>query len=60
MKNTPVLPLVFLLVVLLALWLPRGLALDRFATVDEPKWLMRSANFYQALAQHEFIYTFQR
>ena len=47
-------------ILLLAIWLPRGLALDRFATVDEPKWLMRSANFYQALSQGEFRYTFQR
>ncbi len=47
-------------VVLLALWLPRGLALDRFATTDEPKWLMRSANFYHALSQQEWKYTFQR
>ena len=46
--------------VLLALWLPRGLALDRFATVDEPRWLMRSANFYHALTQRQWKYTFQR
>jgi hypothetical protein len=47
-------------VVLIALWLPRGLGLDRFVTVDEPKWLMRSANFYHALSQRQFKYTFQR
>jgi hypothetical protein len=46
--------------VLLALWLPRGLALDRFVTVDEPKWLMRSANFYNALARGNLKDTFQR
>jgi hypothetical protein len=52
-------PLFFLLV-LLALWLPRGLGLDRFVTVDEPKWLVRSANFYNALAHGDFKDTFQR
>jgi hypothetical protein len=46
--------------VLLAIWLPRGLALDRFATVDEPRWLTRSANFYQALSQGEYRFTFQK
>src|SRR4030067_672525 len=49
-----------LLGLLLALWLPRGLALDRFVTVDEPKWLLRSANFYNALAHGNFKDTFQR
>jgi hypothetical protein len=53
-------PFILVPVVLLALWLPRGLALDRFVTVDEPKWLMRSANFYHALSQRQFAYTFQR
>ncbi len=47
-------------ILLLALWLPRGLALDRFVTVDEPKWLLRSANFYNALAHGNFKDTFQR
>jgi hypothetical protein len=42
------------------MWLPRGLALDRFATVDEPKWLMRSANFYHAFSQGQWRFTFQR
>jgi len=49
-----------LALVFLALWLPRGLALDRFVTVDEPKWLTRSANFYQAIARGDFQGTFQR
>ena len=48
------------LVVLLALWLPRGLGLDRFVTVDEPRWLVRSAGFYAALAKGDFKNTFQR
>jgi hypothetical protein len=47
-------------VVVLALWLPRGLALDRFVTPDEPKWLTRSANFFLALAQRDFASTFQK
>jgi hypothetical protein len=49
-----------LIVVVAALWLPRGLALDRFVTVDEPRWLMRSANFYHALSQGAYRFTFQR
>jgi hypothetical protein len=44
----------------LALWLPRGLALDRFATPDEPKWLARSGNFYMALSQGNLAGTFTR
>lgn len=51
-----------LLVALLALciWLPRGLALDRFATADEHAWLARSGNFYRALAHGDWAGTFQR
>ena len=44
----------------LALWLPRGLALDRFVAVDERSWLTRSANFYLALSQGDLPGTFQR
>ncbi len=47
--------LLFLLV-----WLPRGLALDRFVTADEPKWLARSGNFYLALTQKDWANTFTR
>jgi len=50
----------FFLLLLVALWLPRGLALDRFVTVDEPKWLLRSANFYNALVHGDFKDTFQK
>lgn len=46
--------------VALSLWLPRGLALNRFVTPDEPKWLARSANFFLALAQRDFAHTYQR
>jgi 4-amino-4-deoxy-L-arabinose transferase-like glycosyltransferase len=46
-------------IVSLAIWLPRGLALDRFVTVDEPSWLTFSGNFYYALARGDFRHTFQ-
>jgi 4-amino-4-deoxy-L-arabinose transferase-like glycosyltransferase len=49
-----------LLIVLVALALPRATALDRFVTPDEPKWLMRSANFFLALAQGDFANTYQK
>ncbi len=49
-----------LLVVLLAMGLPRLTALDRFVTPDEPKWLMRSANFFLSLAQKDFANTYQK
>ncbi|HJW89443.1 MAG TPA: hypothetical protein VJ436_02255 [Anaerolineales bacterium] len=44
----------------LALWIPRGLALDRFVTPDEPKWLARSGNFYLALVTGHLAGTFTR
>jgi hypothetical protein len=47
-------------VMILAIWLPRVPALDRFVTVDEPKWLARSGNFYLALAQDDLANTFTR
>lgn len=43
----------------LAVWLPRTLALDAFATADEHDWLTFSANFYQALQQSNRTQTFQ-
>jgi hypothetical protein len=46
--------------VLLALWLPRSRSLDGDATIDEARWLLRSANFYQALASGDLRSTFQR
>jgi len=52
--------LLLLLVLLLAFLLPRRLELDRFVTVDEPKWLLRSANFFNALAQRNLKDTYQR
>jgi 4-amino-4-deoxy-L-arabinose transferase-like glycosyltransferase len=61
MKSIPVSSRSLLIVGMLALtiWLPRGLALDRFVTVDEPSWLTFSANFYQALSRADFARTFQ-
>lgn len=47
-------------VLLLAILVPRLLALDQFVTPDERKWLARSGNFYQALSQGDFASTFQR
>jgi len=49
-----------LIAVLIALWLPRSQALNQFVTPDEPKWLMRSANFYLALAQRDLVSTYQK
>src|SRR3990170_1461363 len=49
-----------LIFIVLAIWLPRGLALDQFVTPDEPLWLNRSANFYYALGQRDFASTYQR
>ena len=49
-----------LLTVLVAMALPRATALDQFVTPDEPKWLMRSANFFLALAQRDYANTYQK
>ncbi|MEZ4731036.1 MAG: glycosyltransferase family 39 protein [Caldilineaceae bacterium] len=43
-----------------AAWVPRVVALETFVTIDERKWLARSANFYQALSQEDWTATFQR
>ena len=60
MRPSPVIRKLALLAVLgCAIWLPRGVALDRFVTVDEPSWLTFSANFFQAVAQGDFAHTFQ-
>ena len=53
-------PTSLLLLLFLAAWLPRTLALDRFVTADERRWLARSANFYHALAHGNLADTFQR
>ncbi len=43
-----------------AAWLPRMAGLDGFVTIDERKWLARSANFYHALSGADWPNTFQR
>jgi 4-amino-4-deoxy-L-arabinose transferase-like glycosyltransferase len=50
---------VTLLLLILALALPRLTALDRYVTIDEPIWLMNSANFYQALWTRDWKDTYQ-
>ena len=58
----PVMPLIIRLSPLLifaVLWLPRAFSLTQFVTPDEPRWLTRSANFYQALATGDFAATYQ-
>ena len=49
-----------LLALFLATWLPRVVGLEHFVTIDERKWLARSANFYQAVAHADWANTFQR
>ena len=49
-----------LLLLFLAAWIPRTLALETFVTADERKWLVRSANFTYALAHGDLYDTFQR
>jgi Dolichyl-phosphate-mannose-protein mannosyltransferase len=48
-----------MLFLILALALPRLTALDRYVTIDEPRWLMNSANFYQALWTRDWKNTYQ-
>jgi 4-amino-4-deoxy-L-arabinose transferase-like glycosyltransferase len=48
------------LAVVIAFLLPRFLNLDAFVTPDEELWLTRSANFYTALAQRDYINTYQK
>jgi hypothetical protein len=51
---------VVITLILLAIVLPRIMALDRFVTPDENNWLFRSANFYFALGQRDFASTYQK
>ena len=44
---------------LLALGLPRLLALGRFVTADEPAWGKNSASFYYALSTGDYAATYQ-
>lgn len=47
------------LFIFLASFLPRAADLDRFVTIDEPRWLARSANFYFGLSKGDFFATMQ-
>lgn len=49
-----------LAVVLVAIFLPRVLALGHFVSPDENLWLYRSANFYYAIGQRDFAATYQK
>ncbi len=49
-----------MLVLFFSAWIPRVVALDAFVTVDERKWLARSANFLYAIAHGDLANTFQR
>ena len=49
-----------LLLLFLAAWLPRVLALDTFVSTDERKWLARSGNFLLAISHGDLADTFQR
>ncbi len=50
--------LFFLLII--AILVPRMVALDSFATADEGKWVARSANFYEAFASGNWAMTYQK
>jgi len=49
--------LVWVILLAATLFLTRGLALDRYVSLDEVSWLRRSANFYYALGQRDFVQT---
>ena len=49
-----------LAVVIIAIFLPRILALGHFVSPDENLWLYRSANFYYALGQRDLAATYQK
>ncbi len=46
-------------VLLVAMLVPRLVALGRFVTADEPTWGKRSANFYYALDNRDYANTYQ-
>ena len=49
-----------LFVLAVAILSPRLFALDRFVTVDEPRWLVRSANMYLAISRGDWVQTYLR
>ena len=51
---------ILLFALLVAVLGPRLLALDRFMTADEQRWLARSANMYLAISQGDWAGTYQR
>ncbi len=59
MKHQRTFQRIAFLIIVIALWLPRGLALDQFVTIDENRWLTRAANFHRALAHGEYAHTYQ-
>ncbi|MGD8455817.1 MAG: glycosyltransferase family 39 protein [Anaerolineales bacterium] len=59
MNKKKILVWLYLVIIVVAVLLPRLLDLDQYVTTDEPLWLHRSANFYYALGQREFQYTYQ-
>jgi hypothetical protein len=58
-SHLPWLEALSLVIVLLAVLIPRVNGLDRLVAVDEANWLARSANFYKALGRGQFANTFQ-
>lgn len=49
-----------MLLVFLAVLLPRIFELDKFVTIDEPEWIYQGGNFYYALGQRDFAETHRR
>lgn len=47
------------ILLLVGILVPRLVALDRLVTPDEYRWLVRSANFYDALSQGDLANTYQ-
>jgi len=56
---SPIYTLVVLALLFLAAWLPRVLQLDTFVTIDERRWLTRSANYYTAITHNDLSSTAQ-
>jgi hypothetical protein len=44
---------------ILAVAIPRLVDLDRFVTIDEPRWMARSANFYNGLVSGSLFASYQ-
>jgi len=56
---SPIYTLVVLALLFLAAWLPRVLQLDTFVTIDERRWLTRSANYFTAITHNDLSSTTQ-